>query len=89
MVTLIEDELLHGPWVMGDVYTICDPYLFTISRRLEDDGVDTDQLPRILEHRRCMVNRSATQAGLSQVMTFNAAIIHVRAASRIGLTLIG
>ena len=39
-VTLIEDELLHGPWVMGDIYTICDPYLFTISRWLEDDGVD-------------------------------------------------
>jgi len=55
VVTLIEDELLHGPWVMGDVYTICDPYLFTISRRLEDDGVDTDQLPRILKHRRASV----------------------------------
>ena len=55
MVTLIEDELLHGPWVMGDIYTICDPYLFTISRWLEDDGVDTDQLPRILKHRRASV----------------------------------
>ena len=66
-VTLIEDELLHGPWVMGDIYTICDPYLFTISRWLEDDGVDAGQLPRILEHRRCMMNRSATQAALSQV----------------------
>jgi len=52
---------------MGDIYTICDPYLFTISRWLEDDGVDTGQLPRILEHRRCMMNRSATQAALSQV----------------------
>ena len=66
-VTLIEDEQLHGPWVMGDIYTICDPYLFTISRWLEDDGVDTGQLPRILEQRRCMMNRSATQAALSQV----------------------
>jgi glutathione S-transferase len=26
---LIERKLLKGPWVMGEHYTICDPYLFT------------------------------------------------------------
>ena len=66
-VTLVEDELLQGPWVMGETYTICDPYLFTISRWLEDDGVDTGKLPRILEHRRCMMARTATQGALSQM----------------------
>ena len=66
-VTLVEDELLQGPWVMGETYTICDPYLFTISRWLEDDGVDTGKLPRILEHRRCMMARAATQFALSQM----------------------
>jgi len=25
---LIERKLLKGPWVMGEQYTICDPYLF-------------------------------------------------------------
>ena len=65
--TLVEDELLQGPWVMGDTYTICDPYLFTIGRWLEDDGVDTGKLPRILEHRRCMMARAATQSALSQM----------------------
>ena len=58
---------LQGPWVMGETYTICDPYLFTISRWLEDDGVDTGKLPRILEHRRCMMARVATQCALSQM----------------------
>src|SRR5947209_4517087 len=24
---LIERDMLKGPWVMGDTYTICDPYL--------------------------------------------------------------
>ena len=65
-VTLIEDELLQGPWVMGDTYTVCDPYLFTIGRWLEDDGVDMKRIPRILEHRRCMIDRPATQSALSQ-----------------------
>ena len=66
-VTLVEDALLQGPWVMGDTYTICDPYLFTISRWMEDDGVDTGKLPRILEHRRSMMARAATQRVLSQM----------------------
>jgi len=66
VVTLIEDELLQGPWVMGDTYTVCDPYLFTIGRWLEDDGVDMKRIPRILEHRRCMIDRPATQSALSQ-----------------------
>jgi glutathione S-transferase len=25
---LIEREMLNGPWMMGETYTICDPYLF-------------------------------------------------------------
>ena len=27
---LIEREMLKGPWVMGEQYTVCDPYLFTL-----------------------------------------------------------
>ena len=27
---LIERDMLKGPWVMGEQYTVCDPYLFTI-----------------------------------------------------------
>jgi glutathione S-transferase len=58
---LIESKLLQGPWVMGERYTICDPYLFTIASWLEGDGVDTGKLPRVLEHRRCMLARAAVQ----------------------------
>ena len=50
---LIERDLA-GPWVMGDRYTICDPYLFTLAQWLEADGVDTGKLPRVMAHRaRC------------------------------------
>jgi glutathione S-transferase len=58
---LIEQKFLKGPWVMGDRYTISDPYLFTIAAWLESDGVDTSRLPRVMEHRRRMLTRPAVQ----------------------------
>jgi glutathione S-transferase len=48
---LIERELFVGPWVMGDDYTICDPYLFTLAQWLEADGVDPARFPKVAEHR--------------------------------------
>ena len=48
---LIEREMLRGPWVMGDAYTICDPYLFTLAQWLEADGVDPRASRRCAEHR--------------------------------------
>ena len=61
---LIENGMLKGPWVMGDRYTICDPYLFTVSRWLEGDGVNLNLLPRVLEHRDRMGERAASQQAL-------------------------
>jgi glutathione S-transferase len=37
---LIENEYFTGPWVMGEQFTICDPYLYTITRWLAVDDVD-------------------------------------------------
>jgi glutathione S-transferase len=58
---LIENGMLRGPWVMGDTYSICDPYLFTLAQWLEADGVDTRLLPRVMEHRRRMAERPVVQ----------------------------
>jgi glutathione S-transferase len=55
----IEAEFFKGPWVMGDTYTIADPYLFTISGWLKGDGVDIDQLPKTAEFRQRMKDRPA------------------------------
>jgi glutathione S-transferase len=60
-VGLIERKLLKGPWVMGDRYTICDPYLFTLASWIEGDGVDTSKVPRVMEHRARMLARPAVQ----------------------------
>lgn len=62
---LIEQKLLQGPWVTGEDYTICDPYLFTIGTWLEGDGVDISKMPRVLEHRRRMLARPAVQKAVA------------------------
>ena len=51
----------QGPWVMGADYTICDPYLFTITGWLEGDGVDPKRFPRALAHWERMRQRPAVQ----------------------------
>lgn len=48
---LIEDNMLRGPWAMGDAYSIADAYLFTLAQWLEADGVDTSRIPRVMAHR--------------------------------------
>jgi len=62
---LIERKLLKGPWVMGEQYTICDPYLFTIATWLERDRVDTTKLPRVIEYRERMLARPAVQKAVA------------------------
>jgi glutathione S-transferase len=62
---MIEHEMFEGPWVMGEAYTICDPYLFTISQWLEADGVDVSRLPRIRDHRSRVSERPAVIKALA------------------------
>lgn len=62
---LIEQKLVKGPWVMGDRYTICDPYLFTIASWIEGDGVDTTKLPWVMAHRAHMLTRPAVQKAVA------------------------
>ena len=56
---LIEDHLLKGPWVLGDAFSVCDAYLFTLAQWLEADGVDIARLPRVIDHRRRVSQREA------------------------------
>jgi glutathione S-transferase len=63
---LIERDMLRGPWVMGEQYTICDPYLYTIATWLEGDGVDLATLPRVMDHRKRMAERPAVRAALAE-----------------------
>jgi len=65
---LIERTMFAGPWVMGDAYSICDPYLFTLTRGLAADGVDIDDTPRIAEHFRRVGERPAVRQAIAEAM---------------------
>lgn len=62
---LVEQHMLAGPWVLGEAYTICDAYLFTLAQWLEADGVDPARLPRVAEHRRRVADRPAVQRAIA------------------------
>jgi len=62
---LIEHDMFKGPWVMGDAYTICDPYLFTFAQWMEADGVDPARLPQVIDHRRRMSERPSVQKAIA------------------------
>jgi len=63
---MIERGMLQGPWVMGERYTICDPYLFTLAQWLETDGVDPKRIPKVMDHRRRMSERATVKKAIAQ-----------------------
>jgi len=63
---LIESDMLKGPWVMGEHYTICDPYLFTLAQWLEADGVDPKRIPRVVDHRLRVSERAAVRKVIAE-----------------------
>jgi glutathione S-transferase len=63
---LIETTFLRGPWVMGETYSVADPYLFTVSSWLEGDRVDLSKLPRVLAHRERVRARPAVKRALAE-----------------------
>ena len=60
----IEDHYLSDSFVMGDAYTIADPYLFTVARWIESDGVSPDDFPKVAAHRAMMLQRPTVIAAL-------------------------
>jgi glutathione S-transferase len=63
---LIETQMLRGPWVMGDGYTIADPYLFTITRWLESDSIDPKRFPRVYAHMVRMAERPGVKKAIAE-----------------------
>ena len=63
---LIEGKMLRGPWVMGDTYTICDPYLFTVAQWMEGDSLDPSRFPKVRDHRERMSGREAVRKAVAE-----------------------
>jgi glutathione S-transferase len=64
--SLIEGGLLKGPWVLGEQFSICDPYLFTLAGWLEGDGVDIARYPKVQDHYRRMAADPVVRKVLAQ-----------------------
>jgi len=58
---MIEEEMLAGPWVHGDTFSISDPYLYRMSSWLGGDGVDINKFPKVLAHHRAMAMRDSVK----------------------------
>lgn len=57
----IENDYFKGPFVLGDNYSICDMYLFTMTQWLEGDEVDVNLFPKVAAHRQWMLNNPVVQ----------------------------
>jgi glutathione S-transferase len=62
---LVERHMFAGPWVLGQNFSVCDGYLFTMAQWLKDDGVDIATLPRIHDHHNRMLERPAVKKVLA------------------------
>ena len=63
---LIEETMLKGPYVLGETFSICDAYLFTIADWLEEDGVDPRQFAKVYAHRERVRARPAVRKVLAE-----------------------
>ncbi|MDE1159426.1 MAG: glutathione S-transferase family protein [Neorhizobium sp.] len=64
--TLIENEFLEGPWVLGDTYSVADGYLLTMVRWLATDKIDVADFPKVAAHYQRMLQRPAVQKALEE-----------------------
>lgn len=61
----VEHDVLKGPFVFGETYTIADPYLFTVARWMEGDGLDMARYPKVTAHREMMAARAPVREALA------------------------
>ena len=60
------ESRIAGPWVLGERYSVADPYLFTLTGWLEGDSVDLSKFPRLTAHHARVAARPAVQRALAE-----------------------
>ena len=58
---MIQKHFFKGPFVLGNSFSMCDPYLALITRWLGPDGVNLSDFPRLKEHHEMMTQRPSVQ----------------------------
>lgn len=54
---MIQSHYFKGPFVLGEQFSMCDPYLALVTRWLGPDGVVLDDFPQLKEHHEMMMQR--------------------------------
>lgn len=58
----VESDILRGPYVLGEDFSLADPYLFVVCNWLEGDGVDTAAYPKITTFMQQITARASVAA---------------------------
>ena len=58
----VEEHYFIGPWVLGDIYSMCDPYLSLVNRWLRNDGINLCNFPKLKEHEALISERWSHKA---------------------------
>lgn len=64
---LIDSKLFRGPWVLGEAYSVADPYLYVLTSWIPRDGLDLADFPRLADHYARMGQRPAVKAVLARL----------------------
>ncbi|MGB7240936.1 MAG: glutathione S-transferase family protein [Sulfitobacter sp.] len=64
----VEKDCLRGDFVLGDIFSAADPYLFVVCNWLESDGVDIAKFPKINGFLERMRARPSVQTVISKGM---------------------
>jgi len=64
---LVDERFLRGPWVLGEAYSVADPYLYVLTSWIPRDGLDMADFPRLADHFARMETRPAVAAVLARV----------------------
>ena len=59
--SMIQQHYFTGPFVLGERFSICDPYLALVTRWLDPDGVSMDDFPKLKEHDEMMKQRPSVK----------------------------
>ena len=59
--SMIQNHYFKGPFVLGESFSMCDPYLALITRWLGLDGVSLDDFPKLKAHDEMMKQRPSVK----------------------------
>lgn len=62
---IIDRYRLTGPWILGEQYTLADPYLYVVTRWLARAKLDVTRFPSVAQHFERMCGREAVRRALA------------------------